>query len=352
MGSLTNSNKGRPKSKTNATPRGNSLTEYGGGFSLSGDRTVNLGGNVVRDILAGKIHKNIGKKSPDLLKYLSEVGGKEIPIALLNQNKGLLGKGVIKENSIVENKSEEGSRDYYDTAQELGIKQLQGYAPIMDQINSSILPSLLQNAQKAIGQYQSMIGGVDELDPRIQGRINSGVDAYINNKTSNMGEQYRRIADGLVNDISASGIGGLGAQNRIMMDVNEPLAQELGNITNDAEIFRQQLTNDALSNSRQGLATLSSTAPALNQILSTMTPAQLPYNSALANPTGNFDPALLAQMLQFGNSFALQKDQYRSAPYDSAFPSALTAEMTEPNAWGSMMGSATSMLPLLMLGRR
>ena len=311
------------------TPGGTALTSGGGGFDLSSNSTVNLPYNVVRDIQKGQgKFKNLKNKDRGL--YDSIVNNRGLGINaqdLFNKRPGLFELGKVKEEVKVNPQSEQGSRDTYDTLRDLELERLKNQTSVNNML-MGFMPSLLNANRGAVNKYQSMIDdGFTEIDPAINERINKGVQGYIGNATNNLKDLYTGIADGFVNDVAQGGVGGFGVGEGFKNQVTEPLARELGNVVNNAEVYRGQLTNDVLSNARAGASTIASTAPALNQVLQGFQLPTTQVNPAAINPTGNFDPNLLANMLQFANTFQAGRDDKRLEPWMLQFQADLQKEI-------------------------
>lgn len=326
------------------TPSGTSMTSGGGGFGFDQNSTVNLSFQDVRDIQQGRGRfKNLKNKDPEL--YGQITGSRGIGLNaqdLFNKRPGLFQRGQVKQEVKVNPQSEPGSQLAYNTLRDLEIDRLKNQGSVNNML-MGLMPSLLNSNRGAVDKYSSMLNeGLTELDPAINSRIDRGVQGYIGNASNNLKDLYTGIADGFVNDIAQGGVGGFGVGEGFKNQVTEPLTRELGNVVNNAEVYRGQLTNDALSNQRQGLGTIASTAPALNQILQGF---QLPTNQvnpAAINPTGNFDPALLAQLLTYGNTFQAGRDDKRLEPATAKYLAELQQELAasqQGNGWGDFLGT-------------
>jgi hypothetical protein len=324
------------------TPSGNVTTAGGGGFTFDNTKFINLqGSGIPKKIKQGKLGGNLTQQQRDnILKDPTNVTLDNLnPFLLKEANQA--GK-KIKLNPIVTPTSEPESLDAYNTLRDSEIERLKSQQGINKQI-MGMFPALLQANSGAVNKFSSMVDqGFTELDPAINSRIDKGVQGYIGNATNNFKDAYSRIADGFVNDIAQGGVGGFGAGEGFKQQVTEPLSRDLSNIVNQAEVYRGQLTNDALNNQRAGVQTLASSTPALNQILQGLQMPVNQVNPAAINPTGNFDPAMLAQMLQFTNTFQANRDDKAMEPWMLELQAELQKQIAasqQGNGWGNAPGA-------------
>lgn len=346
--------------QTGPFPEG-SVTTPGGGGVKSADKTFlnfNKTPGLLNQLLSGK-GKAGGKMTPGNLQSLREaVQGS--PTGIIEFDQRLLGpgirsklnkKGAIDIEPGTELTASPGSQGIFDFLQNAEMDRIAKQSMFNDSVLMPLIGQLAGFQGNAIGNANRLANqGFTELDPTMQGKVDSAKQAFFNNAKTNLSTAFNQDL-GSVNQLLATQGVPLGRSSDSMdffkQQLLEPYTKQLGSLAEQTEIQGRQFANDIMANQRAGYGAYLQ-SPSMNAATAGLQVPEIPFNQTFINPTDQFDPSLVSNMYQYQNQFGLSRDQLRQAPYLAALPSAIQAGMA-PGFGSALGGAAGSILPLMAL---
>ena len=314
--------------KSGQTPRG---TASAGGGSVDYGTVPQFVDFSKLDQNKSKILKNIergkfGKgKAPGVksdLQTAIKTDPSKVSLDLLKPFKGLTQK--VTKKGIVSGKPNIPDVDFEANPQsQTGYDFLQGdylnnlkNQQIINSMVASLVPKQVGFAGNVIDTGNRFLNtGFSEVDPAVQTKIDAAKNAYLNNYTRNLKDKYSNIADSIFTSVAESGVSGSGTGGAFRRDVYDPLAEEVANAVNLAELYARDEGHRFLEDQRTGFATVASSAPGYNAVTQNINIPRLLADPYLLGPNGIYGgPEAIINAIQYANTYGQNADTIRRQP--------------------------------------
>ena len=324
-------------------PQGYVQTPYGQPVQYQTSKTINLHGtgipNLIRQGKYGQGLTDQQKQAVTSNPYSVNLDNLTSFLTNKAKQKGKKVHGV----SLPTFNPQPASQDYFNFLQNSEIER----AHKQDAFNKTYLEPLLNQITglqgKAIGSASNYLDkGFTDLDPRQQAAIDSAGSAFYNSAADRFKRDYTETVGGMNEDLAAGGIApgnSPASRNVINRTADRELADNLRKLSYDSEVYKQQLGDQKLGQARSGYATVAGT-PSFNSAMSGLTLPGLDYKSQFANPGGQYDLNTLLNALQFSQTYGLESQQLKQAPYIAGIPGMIGAAGRNTNPWGNILGTA------------
>ncbi|GEM_PF-5568541 len=313
---------------------GTSTSTPGGGFmGYNPNVTVDLTGQNQRlqNALKGKgKNKNLATNNPGLFQYLQGGGDmSKIPSELFGgKNPELFGLGKKTKGVDFQAQPEPGALQGFNQLQQLEIQRMQDAAHMRDMTQGMIMPPLMNTYGGVFNNANQILKqGVTQLSPGMQSQIDNASQGYLDKTMRDYNQQYKQGMSGMFQNLADTG----GYFSSDLGDMTKQgttsYGRGLADILNNRDIMKSNLAHQMVGENQSGLNTLYG-SPAFTGILSGMNQTyNQPYqvNPAAINPTGTFSPDFLANMMQYGSQYGLNRDQIKQNAYTSDVNAAYAA---------------------------